>query len=166
MRRLLSLLCCLGLFACEEGRAVKTPPPPVVEEPAPLPSLKPAPLALPEVRETAALSPLSMTVQASAAVLSDGAPSVDQASEVVVSVDVIGGVGTHELSVELLSPSGATYQVQRKPFEAASHDSVRTEFAVPVAGTFIDSSNLSGEWTARVRVDGTEFTSQHFELLP
>ena len=81
-------------------------------------------------------------------------------------LDVGGLEGEHEVAVQAMTPSGHTYQLLRQGLYGAGTGSIRVSFELPVAGTFIDSSNLSGRWAARILLDGMEQSAVNFELAP
>ena len=161
---------------CDGKGGVKPPvqTPPEIEQgtPDPLPDETPAPVVVapapvsPEVRPLPGTVPATLTLLPSVSLEPNGAKTVSEVSQVGVHVDVIGASGEHRLTVAFLTPSGATYQVMEQAFVGSAYDSVGVDFALPVAGTAIDSHDLEGTWTAQVLIDGDEHSRPTFELAP
>lgn len=76
--------------------------------------------------------------------------------------------GNHVQTLEILIPSGDLYQQTQMAFGVAQ---VSTEPLVaiqtlPVAGTWIQQRSMTGEWTARVSLDGQVIATQTVQLTP
>ena len=68
-----------------------------------------------------------------------------------------------ELQAEFLTPKGSMYEVRKmtvRPGERA------VGFLLPVAGTTMDQSGLSGQWTLPAFLDGALAAELSFEVLP
>jgi hypothetical protein len=77
-------------------------------------------------------------------------------------------VGNHIQKLEVLVPTGGLYQQSTTAF-AIPDDSGQPLVAMrslPVAGTWIQQRQITGEWTLRVSLDGQVITSQTVQLTP
>lgn len=99
-------------------------------------------------------------------VLPSTAQRVSDVREVILELDVIGAPDEVELSLELLQPDGSAYEARSAPVGGNAFTTYRAQFIVPVAGTAIDRSNLSGTWNANFLMTGQPVASTTFELLP
>ena len=76
--------------------------------------------------------------------------------------------GNHIQKLEVLVPNGGLYQQTTTAF-AISSDTNQPFIAtrnLPVAGTWIQQRQITGEWTARVSLDGQVIASQTVQLTP
>jgi hypothetical protein len=74
--------------------------------------------------------------------------------------------GNHIQKLEVLVPSGGLYQQATTAF-AIPENSTQPFVAMrslPVAGTWIQQRQITGEWTVRVSLDGQVVTSQTVQL--
>jgi hypothetical protein len=74
--------------------------------------------------------------------------------------------GNHVQKLEILVPSGGLYQQATTAF-AIPDDSTEPFVAMrslPVAGTWIQQRQITGEWTVRVSLDGQVIASQTVQL--
>ncbi|MHB8876855.1 MAG: hypothetical protein ACYC8T_24425 [Myxococcaceae bacterium] len=70
-----------------------------------------------------------------------------------------------EVALEFLAPGGTVYE--RRAGSLAKVPGEQTlAFELPVAGTVIDSSSLTGVWQAQFRINGAKILAQNFELTP
>lgn len=93
-------------------------------------------------------------------------PAMRQIGElraVKATVTVLGG-GPTALTMEFIAPSGQVFN--RQEGTAVEGEARQTEFSLPVAGTLIDSSALTGTWRARVFFEGRVVGENAFEVLP
>ncbi len=173
MRKQVFLVACVAFAtttACEKASSVAPMPvePPLLERqtPDPLPVLVLE--QVPPVVEVPPPEPPPLVVSIEPTVTFDPpeAETVGTIRATKFELDVQGAEGEHEVALQVLTPSGHTYQLLTQKMTGARNGSVRVGFDLPVAGTFIDSSNLSGTWTARVLLDGEERGALTFELEP
>ena len=87
------------------------------------------------------------------------------ASCYILTAHVLGADGPRAVTLEVSSPSGDLYQQQVETLFGAARDDQTVAFALPVAGTYVDSGGLSGVWTARLSVGGQALATRTFELL-
>lgn len=82
-----------------------------------------------------------------------------------IAVDVDGATGD-ELAVEFTMPDGTLYERQAQPLQDAPFTTQRFEFTLPIAGTWIESQQLYGEWRAHVLVGARELLAEPFTVAP
>ena len=73
-----------------------------------------------------------------------GETTVNKVLSAKFDLDVTGAEGEHEVAMQVATPSGETYQVFQQKLVGARSETVPVGFELPVAGTFIDKSNLAG----------------------
>jgi hypothetical protein len=76
--------------------------------------------------------------------------------------------GNHVQKLEILIPGGNLYQQTQMAFgvpQGSTEPLVAIQI-LPVAGTWIQQSQMMGEWTARVSLDGQVIATQSVELTP
>ncbi|CAM3791577.1 hypothetical protein G4177_30270 [Corallococcus sp. ZKHCc1 1396] len=99
-----------------------------------------------------------------------GAASVPVALSQVEQVDVdfvVQGVrGKGVVDVEFITPSGRPYEKQSQPVEAPPEESRTLRFSLPVAGTLVTSSRMTGTWQVRFFLDGVQLAATPFTLDP
>lgn len=87
-------------------------------------------------------------------------------SQVDVDLRVSGISGKRTVEVEFVSPEGHPYQ-RRSSVVVAKPDVTRTlRFSMPVAGTTVATSLMSGTWSVRFFLDGAPLTTASFTLEP
>ncbi len=157
-----SLLVAQLALACADGRSVpndwveqEEAEPPQTSPEAPLPRLARMPRPLPEL--VPALEGQPVTFE----------PGHTRRLSEVRSVRV-AFTATHvapgtPASVELIGPSGVAYEAHER---IVSSDPELIELVVPVAGTTIDTSFLSGDWQARLSINDVLSQTLTFTLLP
>jgi hypothetical protein len=96
----------------------------------------------------------------------EGQASVTEVRSVTARLSVAGTGGDHGISAEFLTPSGTPYESRSASISGSAFDDHTLEFNLPVAGTLIDSSNLSGTWKVQFFLDGARLADQTFELTP
>lgn len=96
----------------------------------------------------------------------DGASSISEVRRVLISASVIGVAGPRGVTLELLTPSGDVYERQVETLFGSAFEPQQVEFDLPVAGTFIDQSGLSGRWTALLHLGDEPVAVGTFELQP
>lgn len=153
----------LLVAGCSKEPALESGSPEPLQE---LSTEAPAAPAQVEVRPEDPLQPVAVTLTPTLALFPSGAQSVREVDHVGLHLGVIGAVGTHQVAVTFLTPSGATYQFEEQAVNGAANDEVAADFSLPVAGTVIDAHNLEGVWTAKVFFDGEAHSEQTFELAP
>jgi hypothetical protein len=151
MRALVAILAGLLLTACMDGAIPvawkpKEPPPPAEEPPSPLP---PPLVGRAEiVFEPAAARALSVV------------------REVHVDLALSGVRGQGALDVEFIAPGLMPYEKRTAAVEALPSEHRSLRFTLPVAGTVITSSRLTGPWEVRFFLDGAPLTVADFTLEP
>ncbi len=83
---------------------------------------------------------------------------------VTASFSVIGVTAASDFDVEFTMPSGLPYEKRIAPLIADPFNLQQLQFVLPVAGTFIDSNDLTGTWQVSLRLGGNVLTTQTFEL--
>ena len=84
---------------------------------------------------------------------------------VAIHVDLEGAT-SGDLAVELTTPDGTVYERQTRRIADAPFDVQRFDFTLPVAGTWIETQQLYGEWRAHVLVGARELIAEPFTLNP
>lgn len=112
------------------------------------------------------LVPPPLSITAAKGFLPGDTTRVSELREVVLEARVQGAADEAELSLELFAPDGSTYEARSAKVGGDAFATYRVKFIVPVAGTAIDRSNLSGVWAARYLVAGKPLTEDNFELAP
>jgi hypothetical protein len=76
--------------------------------------------------------------------------------------------GNHIQKLEVLVPTGGLYQQTTTAFAAPDNSSqpLVAVQSLPVAGTWIQQRQITGEWTVRVSLDGQVIASQTVQLTP
>jgi hypothetical protein len=76
--------------------------------------------------------------------------------------------GNHVQTLEILIPSGDLYQQTQMAFGVlqGSAEPLVAIQTLPVAGTWIQQRSMTGEWTARVSLDGQVIATQTVQLTP
>ena len=92
-----------------------------------------------------------------------GALSMEQ---VDVDLTVSGVRGRRKVSVEFVPPSGLPYERRTTEVDALVDESRTLRFSLPVAGTAVATSSMSGTWEARFFLDGEPLTAASFTLDP
>ncbi|XXF81368.1 hypothetical protein P2318_16885 [Myxococcaceae bacterium GXIMD 01537] len=171
MRRVLMLVtAALSLAACEEGVVPAAPPghkAPVVAPPStPLESADVSPESEPaeEPRPAPPLPPPAASTSLS--LVSDGSRSVSAVNAVVLDLSVSGVRGQGSVDVEFIAPGDLPYEKQSRAVRAPPGETQTLRFSLPVAGTHIASSRMSGAWEARFFLDGEPLASATFTLEP
>jgi hypothetical protein len=168
---LAALVCCACLFGC-----VQNNPPSLTETlPAeavldlpdvglvePRVEMFPAPLT----NATVALAAPELRADTDLALLPKGTRTVSSVREVLLQIAVEGAAVDQELTLELLQPGGAAYEVRSARVGGDASATYRVQFVLPVAATAIDRANLTGTWTANFLLAGHPLSTTTFELLP
>ncbi|WIG97286.1 hypothetical protein [Myxococcus sp. SDU36] len=175
MRTRLALLAAAVMLAsCTEGVAPRAPvhAPPALEPVAPTDVLPPregsearpppAPVEEPEVPPPAAVPRGSATVMD----LGEGGRGALSVEQVNVDLTVSGVRGRHTVSVEFVPPSGLPYERRSAEVDSRVDESRTVRFSLPVAGTAVATSGMSGTWQARFFLDGAPLTAASFTLDP
>jgi hypothetical protein len=76
--------------------------------------------------------------------------------------------GSHVQTLEIMMPGGGLYQsTQAAVFtDAPVSGTFQTTWVLPVAGTWIQQRNISGDWMIRVSLDGQVINSQMAQINP
>ena len=75
--------------------------------------------------------------------------------------------GSHVQTLEILMPGGGLYQsTQAALFAGAAPGTFQTTRVLPVAGTWIQQRNITGEWIVRASLDGQVINSQAVQINP
>lgn len=87
-------------------------------------------------------------------------------SQVDVDLTVSGVSGKRTVEAEFVSPEGHPYQ-RRSSVVVGKPDAAKTlRFSMPVAGTTVATSIMSGTWSVRFFLDGAPLTTASFTLEP
>ena len=174
--RLALLAAAVVLASCTEGVAPHAPvyAPPAQEPVAPTDVLPPregsearpppAPVEEPEVPPP----PPPVVPRGSATVvdLEEGSRGLLSVEQVDVDLTVSGVRGRHMVSVEFVPPSGLPYERRSAEVDSRVDESRTVRFSLPVAGTAVATSGMSGTWQARFFLDGAPLTAASFTLDP
>ncbi|MBJ6765575.1 hypothetical protein JGU66_32890 [Myxococcaceae bacterium JPH2] len=166
----------LWLTACTEA---KSPQPPAVQPPTSEPKpvdptdvlgggseVTPRPPA-PEEQVVPVAPPSLAPVEGRATVqLPTGEPGMETLDEVRIQLDILNLQGAGRVEVEFVAPGGLPYEKRARAVEAAAGGPVSVSFTLPVAGTAIASSGMSGAWGVRFFLDGAPLTTTTFTLEP
>ncbi|MBU8894790.1 hypothetical protein DRW03_26980 [Corallococcus sp. H22C18031201] len=166
----------LWLTACTEA---KSPQPPAVQPPTSEP--KPVdptdvldggaeatqPPPAPEEEAVPVLPPAFAPVEGHATVqLPTGEPGMQGLDEVRIQLDILNLAAAGKVEVEFVAPDGLPYEKRARAVEAAAGEPVSVSFTLPVAGTAIASSGMTGVWGVRFFLDGAPLTTTSFTLEP
>lgn len=124
------------------------PPPEVVEEEPP-----PAPLPPPS---------------GSAVVVGAGSEPTALSEVQQVDVDfVVSGVRTKgQVDVEFIAPGGRPYEKRSTTVEAPPEETRTLRYSLPVAGTPVSMTRMTGTWQVRFFLDGAQLAATSFTLEP
>jgi hypothetical protein len=168
------LAAALLLSACTEGVSPLAPGRQVPTEEQPPGSL-PATDVLGDVPDEARPPPeaegvpepvVVIPVTGSASVVGLENRGLASVSQVDVDLTVSGLRRKGAVEVEFVSPAGHPYE-RRSSVMEASPDVPRTvRFSLPVAGTTVATTGMSGTWQVRFFLDGEPLTTAAFTLEP
>lgn len=104
----------------------------------------------------------------SAEVVGAGSEPVGLSEVQQVDVDfVVSGIrGRGEVDVEFIAPGGRPYEKRSRTVEAAPEETRTLRFSLPVAGTLVTSSRMTGTWQVRFFLDGALLATTSFTLEP
>ncbi|WP_223632143.1 hypothetical protein [Corallococcus sp. EGB] len=152
------------------GGSVARPPPPapVVEQPPPQepPPEEPPPEEPPPEEEP---PPVALPPPAgSAAVVGAGSEPAPLSEVLQVDVDfVVSGVRNKGLvDVEFIAPGGSPYEKRSATVEAPPEETRTLRYSLPVAGTSVSMSRMTGTWQVRFFLDGAQLATTSFTLEP
>jgi hypothetical protein len=154
MRALVAMLTGLLLTACMDGAipvAWNPPEPPSSAEPPPSPPPPPPP---------------PLVGRAGIVFEPADARALSVVREVHVDLALSGVRGQGTLDVEFIAPGLMPYEKRTAAVEALPSEQRSLRFTLPVAGTVITSSRLSGPWEVRFFLDGAPLTVADFTLEP
>ncbi len=160
---LLLAACTEGVAPVAPGRYVEPPETPAVEPVAPTDVLADAPE---DVSPTPPPAPVTATAQAAVVGLEAETRGLSSVSHVDVDVTLEGRPGKRTVSVEFIPPSGHPYERRSTPVELSPGAPRTLRFALPVAGTTVATSGMSGTWQAHFFLDGEPLTTAAFTLEP
>ena len=83
---------------------------------------------------------------------------------VTVTYSVIGVTAPSDLDVEFTMPGGLPYEKRTSTLTADPFNPQQLQFVLPVAGTFIDTNDLTGSWQVNLRLGANVLSTQTFEL--
>lgn len=166
---LLLAACTEGVAPVAPGRYVEPPETPAVEPVAPTdvlggahgtarPPPAPAPQAEPE--------PPPLSGSAVVVGLDEGTWGLSSVSQVDVDLTVGGVRGKGTVEVEFVPPSGHPYERRSRVVEAPPGEQRTLRFSLPVAGTAVATTGMSGTWQVRFFLDGAPLTTAAFTLEP
>jgi hypothetical protein len=95
--------------------------------------------------------------------------NVGSTRDVLINVSWEGlSQGSHVQTLEILLPGGGLYQsTQAAVFtDAPVSGTFQTTRVLPVAGTWIQQRNITGDWMIRVSLDGQVVNSQMVQINP
>jgi hypothetical protein len=183
MRALIVTMGALWLSACAEGVAPQAPvwntpeveaqqpaanepeaQQPAANEPEALESAGVLGKRPPKPKPTPVVPPL--VASSRLAFVPEGANTVGSASAVDVELTLSGVNGKGQLDVEFIAPGDMPYEKRSVTVRALPVDTTTLRFSLPVAGTLIASSAMTGEWEARFFLDGEPVASSAFTLAP
>ncbi|RYZ35716.1 MAG: hypothetical protein EOO71_34430 [Myxococcaceae bacterium] len=95
-----------------------------------------------------------------------GPVGLSQVDQVDVDFVVRGVRGKGQVDVEFITPSGRPYEKQGQTVEAPPEESRTLRFSLPVAGTQVTASRMTGTWQARFFLDGVLLATTPFTLEP
>ena len=104
----------------------------------------------------------------SAVVVGAGSEPVGLSEVQQVDVDfVVSGIRSRgEVDVEFIAPGGRPYEKRSRTVEAAPEETRTLRFSLPVAGTLVTSSRMTGTWQVRFFLDGALLATTSFTLEP
>ncbi|NTX06732.1 hypothetical protein HUA74_18120 [Myxococcus sp. CA051A] len=141
--------------------------PPAVEPVAPTDVLgEESEAARPPTAEAAEGEPMPTPVSGHAEVVGLDAHGLSDVSQVDVDLTVSGVRGKGRVEVEFVSPSGHPYERRTSVVEAKPDVTRTVRFSLPVAGTTVATSGMSGTWQVRFFLDGAPLTTAAFTLEP
>ncbi|MCY1023143.1 hypothetical protein [Pyxidicoccus sp. MSG2] len=113
-------------------------------------------------------APAVIPVTGSAAVvgLEEGSRGLSSVPQVDVDLTVNGVRGRGTVEVEFVSPAGHPYERRSSVVEAQPDVARTVRFSLPVAGTTVATTGMSGTWQVRFFLDGEPLTSAAFTLEP
>jgi signal peptidase I len=154
LRKVAGPAAALALFAgCSEGQLTLEEP--VMEKPG-------MPVEL-GVGSTSRRAPVELIATGSLERSPAGAERVGDLKTLTVRVQMEGfKPGT--MAVEFMAPGDVPFQ--RKTARLSGLPIEEHAFSLPVAGTLIDTNNLSGRWAARLTAHGKTVSTWNFELKP
>ncbi|RKH24796.1 hypothetical protein D7Y13_35010 [Corallococcus praedator] len=95
-----------------------------------------------------------------------GPVGLSQVDQVDVDFVVRGVRGRGQVDVEFITPTGRPYEKQGQTVEAPPEESRTLRFSLPVAGTQVTASRMTGTWQARFFLDGVLLATTPFTLEP
>ena len=133
---------------------------PITEETPTLPAV----LATPELIYLEPLPPPPKHV-VTATAFPSGTTDLNTVQSMEVEVTVEGGpVGTRAISVIFVSPLGLVWQRQRESIDVHAGEAQVVHFSLPVAATFIEEQQLSGQWQLTTLDGEVEQATTNFTL--
>ncbi|MFY1830329.1 hypothetical protein ACN47A_30725 [Myxococcus fulvus] len=110
--------------------------------------------------------PMPAPLTGHAEVVETGSRGLSDVSQVDVDLTLTGVRGKGTVEVEFVSPAGHPYE-RRTTVVVAKPEVTRTlRFSLPVAGTTVATSAMSGTWQVRFLFDGAPLTTAAFTLEP
>ncbi|WP_205522818.1 hypothetical protein [Myxococcus eversor] len=110
--------------------------------------------------------PMPAPVSGRAEVVGLDAHGLSDVSQVDVDLTVSGVNGKGRVEVEFVSPTGHPYERRTSVVEAKPEMTRTVRFSLPVAGTTVATSGMSGTWQVRFFLDGAPLTTAAFTLEP
>jgi hypothetical protein len=160
--KLLPVVCWLA--SCSKGTTVDiNPPDPLTPDPA---AVVPAESATVRRVQPEAPQPQPPPLSALASIRysPETASSVNEVLSVTVRVELKGSQGAHEVIANFEAPGSMPFERRVKVIDGSAFDTHVVEFVLPVAGTMIPQTGLSGIWTVALYHDGEKLTAPTFEL--
>lgn len=125
------------------------------------PSDEPMPEPAPGTNQPPPVLQSPVVVTASHVYEPAGVMSLSAVNSVTLSAAVSGPTEGKTLAVELFSPQGFPYERREVVMTGANP---KIDFPLPVAGTMVQMSRLTGTWSARFYVNGALAATREFQL--
>jgi hypothetical protein len=116
--------------------------------------------------ESEAVVPPPIPVTGRAAVVGLEERGLSSVSQVDVDLTVGGVRGKGTVEAEFVSPAGHPYERRTSVVEAAPDVQRTVRFSLPVSGTTVATTGMSGTWQVRFFLDGEPLTTAAFTLEP
>jgi hypothetical protein len=120
----------------------------------------------PPSAESEAVVPPPIPVTGRAAVVGLEERGLSSVSQVDVDLTVGGVRGKGTVEAEFVSPAGHPYERRTSVVEAAPDVQRTVRFSLPVSGTTVATTGMSGTWQVRFFLDGEPLTTAAFTLEP
>jgi len=79
---------------------------------------------------------------------------------------IVGGTSANNATVEFIGPGGSPYESRTALLRDTPFEEQQLEFPLSVAGTLIDTAQLTGTWKVPLFIDGQMLAEPVFQLNP